>query len=187
MKIRAEVKEFLSSILDKVEKKQGITIRRPPEYENIKEKSRRKADEGAIVGTLVTKLVASEEKYGDRRNMARKLVCDIVQSAAKQKGVTIKFPPNYKPYTKQPESSCERRLNKETLDIVSRNDTSRNYATAHAAVLRDISLGKILLKSTTEEESYPERTISPEKETEGKVEFHLSINSLVNSLTCHRS
>ena len=155
------MKKFLSSILDKTEKAEGIIIKRPPEYEKIKEKSSQKSKKKAIP-TAVSRIIDAEKILRDRKILVRKLVSNIVQCAAKQEGITIDFPLHYQYLMKQPSNKEHRNeTTKSSINVtdyslvrpesVSPQDRSMDIAGRHSAVLRAISSGRICLESATED------------------------------------
>ena len=93
---RVQVKHLLSNILDKAEAEAGVVIKRPPEYEQIKQELHAtKKDK-----TPTAKGVKLTQNYTDPRVLARQLVTSIVQSAVKEMGMKAKFPPEYQSFVK---------------------------------------------------------------------------------------
>lgn len=83
--MRSKVREYLSSILDKVEDKIQATIKRPPEYENSKQEKEPLAK--TPVETSVNDIIDSKLHYNNKRNVIRLYLCKIVEDAAAQSQV----------------------------------------------------------------------------------------------------
>ena len=167
------MRKFLSSILDKTEKAEGIIIKRPPEYENITEKLSQKSEKKTVRNT-VSRIIDAEKILRHRKILVRKLVSNIVQCAAKREGMTIDFPPHYQYLIKQPSNKEHRKETaKSSINVsgdslarpgsVSPHDRSMDVAGRHSAVLRAISSGRICLESAPEDAGHSYRNISPGK------------------------
>ena len=84
--MRVQVKAFLSGILDKVEDKMQISIKRPPEYEKLKRGKQPSSQ--ALVETSDEDAIDSTLHGNSKRNVVRLYVCKIVEDAASQLQVT---------------------------------------------------------------------------------------------------
>lgn len=132
--MRAKVKEYLSGILDKVEDEIQVSIKRPPEYEKIKEKTRPPLSKP--VETPVEDIIDSKLNYQNNRTMIRQYLCKIVQDAAERSNVDVKFPPQYQSFAK--------RLHKPPGKVLS--DLPNQIADEHTAVLSAIASGTVALE-----------------------------------------
>jgi hypothetical protein len=83
--MRMKVKKYLSGILDKVEDKMQVAIKRPPEYEKIKQQSPSQTP----VETSVEDIVDNKLHYRSKRNVVLRYLCKIVEDAAEQCQVMI--------------------------------------------------------------------------------------------------
>ena len=84
--MRVKVKEYLSGILDKVENRMQVTIKRPEEYEKIKQD--KQATAKSPVETSVKDIIDSKLHYHSKRNVVRLYLCKILEDAAEQSQVT---------------------------------------------------------------------------------------------------
>lgn len=80
--MRTKVKEYLSGILDKVEDKMQISIKRPPEYEKIRQEKQPATQ--SPVETSVKDIIDNKLHYHSKRNVVRLYLCKIVEDAAEQ-------------------------------------------------------------------------------------------------------
>ena len=80
--MRVKVKEYLSGILDKVEDKMQISIKRPSEYEKMKQE--KQAASQLPCETSVEEIIDNKLHYHSKRNVVRLYLCKIVEDAAEQ-------------------------------------------------------------------------------------------------------
>ena len=79
--MRAKVREYLSGILDKVEDKMQISIKRPGQYEKIRQEKQSAAQPMVeSAGDVVDSTLHGKNK----KNAIRLYVCKIVEDAASQ-------------------------------------------------------------------------------------------------------
>ncbi|XP_028399653.1 microtubule-associated protein futsch-like [Dendronephthya gigantea] len=139
--MRSKVKEYLSSILDKVEDKIQVTIKRPPEYEKIKQD--REPSAKTPVETSVDDIIDSKLHYHNKRNVIRLYLCKILEDAAEQSQVNVTFPPQYQSFAKR----LHRPRRKAPGDKGSSSDAASQMAGQHTVVLRAIACGTVVLES----------------------------------------
>ena len=80
--MRVKVKEYLSGILDKVEDKMQISIKRPSKYEKMKKE--KQAASQLPCETSVEEIIDNKLHYRSKRNVVRLYLCKIVEDAAEQ-------------------------------------------------------------------------------------------------------
>lgn len=84
---RMQVKEYLSRILDDVEDRMHVTIKRPPDYEMVRRE--RQQAVSPPVETSVEDVIDSKLYYHSKRNAVRLYLCKIVEDAAEKCKVNI--------------------------------------------------------------------------------------------------